>query len=264
MQKKIDDIVLVLAFGTIIFLGLTAFIVSFIILFQKRQAKHRQEKQALKIAYEQEILKSQLEIQNQTLQDIAQELHDNIGQLLSVARINLNVMEEEGDDKDGYIKQTNEIINQSINDLRALTKSFDGDFVQQFGLEESLSHEIARIRKTKRFATEINIVGEKYSLGYEREIVLFRVAQEVLNNALKHSKAQNLTVLLSYSPENFELTIKDDGKGFDIERIQQNEINQSGAGLRNIQRRVKLIGGTCQISSEIGKETKITITLLLS
>jgi len=264
MLQVNSEIITTIISVSILLTVMVVFVFISILRYQNRVKVHLLELENIKIAYEQEILKSQLEIQNQTLQDIAQELHDNIGQLLSVARINLNVMEEEGDDKDGYIKQTNEIINQSINDLRALTKSFDGDFVQQFGLEESLSHEIARIRKTKRFATEINIVGEKYSLGYEREIVLFRVAQEILNNALKHSKAQNLTVLLSYSPETFELTIKDDGKGFDIERIQQNEINQSGAGLRNIQRRVKLIGGTCQISSEIGKETKITITLLIS
>ncbi|MEA5425268.1 sensor histidine kinase [Arcicella lustrica] len=261
MLQPNSEIVVTIISVSVLLTVMIVFVFIAILRYQNRVRIHLEEVTNLKIAYEQEILKSQLEIQNQTLQEIAQELHDNIGQLLSVARINLNVMEEEVDDKDGYIKQTNEIINQSINDLRALTKSFDGDFVQQFGLEESLSHEIARIRKTKRFATEINIVGEKYSLGYEREIVLFRVAQEILNNALKHSKAQNLIVLLNYTPETFELTIKDDGKGFDIERIQQNEINQSGAGLRNIQRRVKLIGGICQISSEIGKETQITITL---
>ncbi|MDR6559957.1 MULTISPECIES: ATP-binding protein [unclassified Arcicella] len=255
------ELLLTFIVGIIIFGILVAFIISFVFLFQKRQAKHREEKQALKIAYEQEILTSQLEVQNQTLQEISQELHDNIGQLLSVARMNLNVMEEEMPDNDGYIKQTNEIIHQSIKDLRALTKSLDIDFVQQFGLEESLSYEIERIRKTKRFATEINIIGEKNSLGYEREIVLFRVSQEILNNALKHSKAKNLSILLSYLPDSFELCIKDDGQGFDIEAIQQKEISQSGAGLRNIQRRVKLIGGTCSITSEIGIQTQIKITL---
>jgi signal transduction histidine kinase len=175
----------------------------------------------------------------------------------------LNILEETTNDDDGYIVQTNEIIYQSIIDLRALTKSFDRDFVHQFGLVESLSHEITRIRKTKRFATEINIVGKIYSLGYEREIVIFRVAQEILNNALKHSKADNIDVWLNYYPNIFELTIIDDGKGFNVENLQQNTISQSGAGLRNIQRRVKLIGGICSINSEIGKETKVKITLSL-
>lgn len=253
------EILLTFIVGIIIFGILVTFIISFVLLFQKRQAKHRQEKITLKIAYEQEILKSQIEVQNQTLQGVAQELHDNIGQLLSVARINLNILEEYEKDEEGYIKQTNEVIEQSINDLRALTKSLDGDFVQHFGFEESISHEIHRIHKTKRFKTTIEIIGEKYSLGYEREIVLFRVSQEILNNALKHSKAKNLYVCINYAPNSFELIIKDDGKGFDVEAIQQKEMSKSGAGLRNIHRRIKLIGGTCNINSEIGKETIVTI-----
>lgn len=257
------EILLTFVIGIAIFIIMVVFIISFVLIFQKRQEKHRLEKEALKIAYEREILKSQIEVQNQTLQEISQELHDNIGQLLSVARIYLNVLEDSIIDENGYIKQTNEIIAQSINDLRSLTKSFDGDFVQQFGLEESISNEISRIRKTKRFTIDLTIVGEKYTIGYEREIVLFRVVQEILNNTIKHSKATNINVLLSYLPTAFTLSIQDDGQGFDYEALQEKNILQSGAGLRNIQRRVKLIGGTCQIHTEINKGTKTDIQLNL-
>jgi signal transduction histidine kinase len=258
------ELLLTFVIGIALFVIMVAFIISFVFIFQKRQEKHRIEKETLKINYEREILKSQLEVQNQTLQEIGQELHDNIGQLLSVARIYLNILEDSTiNDENGYLKQTNEIIAQSINDLRALTKSFDGDFVQQFGLTESLSNEMSRIQKTKRFDTEVNIIGEKYSLGYEREIVLFRVAQEILNNALKYSKAKKINVLLNFTPNTFELIIEDNGKGFDLEAIKQKEINQSGAGLRNIQRRVKLIGGIYSIHAETGKGTKISIKVSL-
>ena len=123
-----------------------------------------------------------------------------------------------------FIKQTNEIITQSISDLRALTKSLDGDFVKDFGLEESISHELQRIRKTRRFQTEISVLGEKRKLGYEREIVLFRIVQEILNNALKHSKAKNLTIILHYFTDSFTLTVNDNGKGFDLENINQKTI----------------------------------------
>lgn len=136
-----------------------------------------------------------------------------------MAKINLNILEESDNEELDFIKQTNEIITQSISDLRALTKSLDGDFVKDFGLEESISHELQRIRKTRRFQTEILVLGEKRKLGYEREIVLFRIVQEVLNNALKHSKAKNLTIILHYFPESFILNINDNGKGFDLESI---------------------------------------------
>jgi hypothetical protein len=246
---------------TSVFLILAISVISFIILFQKRQIQNQQEKLALKTAYDQEILKSQIEVQNQTLQHIGQELHDNIGQLLSVAKINLNILEESEHSEHENIKQTNEIITQSINDLRALTKSLDGDFVLDFGLEESISHELQRIRKTKRFETEISVLGIKRKLGYETEIVLFRIVQEILNNCLKHSKAKNIEVILHYITTSFELTVKDNGKGFELESVQSKPLELSGAGLRNMQRRMELIGGKCTINSVLAVGTEVLLKL---
>ncbi len=254
-----NDFAILAVITTSVFVILAIFVIIFLFLFQKRQLQNQQEKSALKTAYDQEILKSQIEVQNQTLQHIGQELHDNIGQLLSVAKINLNILEESDNEELEFIKQTNEIITQSISDLRALTKSLDGDFVKDFGLEESISHELQRIRKTRRFQTEISVWGEKRKLGYEREIVIFRIVQEIINNALKHSKAKNLTIFLHYFPESFTLIIQDNGKGFDLESINQKSISQAGAGLRNMQRRMELIGGKCSISSEIGKGTEVSL-----
>jgi signal transduction histidine kinase len=259
MSKFDSQFLVTIVGGTIILLLLITFLFAFFLFFQNKQRKFLQEKAALKTAYDQEILKSQIEVQNQTLQHIGQELHDNIGQLLSVAKINLNILEESDNEELDFIKQTNEIITQSISDLRALTKSLDGDFVKDFGLEESISHELQRIRKTRRFQTEISVLGEKSKLGYEREIVLFRIVQEVLNNALKHSKAKNLTIILHYFPASFTLTISDNGKGFDLENINQKAISQAGAGLRNIQRRMELIGGKCIINSVVGEGTEVQL-----
>jgi two-component system NarL family sensor kinase len=261
MQTNVSDITFIIIAGSILLLLLVLFVVMFMLSFQRRRIKHLQEKQALKTAYDQEILKSQIEVQNQTLQHIGQELHDNIGQLLSVAKINLNILEESDNTEHEYIKQTNEIITQSINDLRALTKSLDGDFVHDFGLEESISHELQRIRKTKRFQTEISVLGEKKKLGYEREIVLFRIVQEVLNNALKHSKAKNIDITLHYFTNCFELLVKDNGKGFDLSAIKSKGMSSSGAGLRNIQRRMELIGGQCSINSILGEGTEVRLKL---
>jgi signal transduction histidine kinase len=256
-----NDISILAIVTTIVFLILAIFVIGFMISFQKRQLQNQQEKTALKTAYDQEILKSQIEVQNQTLQHIGRELHDNIGQLLSVAKINLNVLEESNNTEHEHIKQTNEIISQSINDLRALTKSLDGDFVKDFGLEESISHELQRIRKTKRFQTEISVLGMKRKLGYEIEIVLFRIVQEVLNNALKHSKAKNIDIILQYFPTSFKLSVKDNGKGFDLENVSSKTINSSGAGLRNMQRRMELIGGKCTVKSVLGEGTGVDLVI---
>lgn len=232
--------------------------------YKSGQRNNLLEVERLKLNFAQEILKSQIEVQNSTLQQIGQELHDNIGQLLSVAKINLNILEgtfQEVENQE-YIKQTNEIIGQSINDLRALTKSLDGDFVEQFGLQESMAHELQRIRKTKRFDTEINVNGEAYTLGYEHEIILFRIFQEFLNNSIKHSGAKNINVTLTYGTGNFSLSLSDDGKGFDFDKLMTQKIlGSSGAGLRNIERRCELIGGKCLYETSTGKGTRLNIEL---
>ncbi len=257
-----NDFELLAIITSCVFVILAIFIIVFLFLFQKKQVQNRQEKAALKSQYDQEILTSQLEVQNTTLQYIGQELHDNIGQLLSVAKINLNVLEEttQNTENEEYIKQTNELIELSIHELRALSKSLDGDFVHDFGLQESIAHELQRIKKTRKFETELVIHGEKYTLGYEREIVLFRIVQEILNNALKHSNAQAIVISISYTPNNFVLTVNDDGKGFDIETALKNELSQSGSGLRNIKRRAVLINFDCKIDSQINQGTKYVLS----
>ena len=263
MPNQISEVTFIVVAGTVIILLLLLFLSLFFFIFQKRQLQNNQEKAALQAQFSQEILKSQIEIQNSTLQQIGQELHDNIGQLLSVAKINLNILEgtNQSEENQEYIKQTNEIIGQSIQDLRSLTKSLDGDFVQQFGLQESVTHELQRIRKTKKFETEIIQLGETYMLGFEKEIILFRIFQEFLNNSLKHSEAKNIKVKFTYEPEFFKLRITDDGKGFDYEKLNTHKLFDSGAGLRNISRRCEMIGGICKLESILGEGTRLDIEL---
>lgn len=248
---------------TIVTVSVLIFILGIVVVISiMRYQNSIQKLMNLKAQYDQEILTSQIEVQNTTLQYIGRELHDNIGQLLSVAKINLNVLEETTQDTENgeFIKQTNELVEQSIHELRALSKSLDGDFVHDFGLQQSIAHELQRIRKTKKFETELTLHGEKYTLGYDREIVLFRIVQEILNNALKHSKAKNIEIDITYLPNNFTLTVTDNGKGFDFETVMKNELSQSGAGLRNIKRRASLINFDCDIDSQINQGTKYILS----
>ncbi len=239
------------------------FIIVTVGLFKKRQGQYLQEKADLQVRYKQEILQAQLEIQNQTLQQISRELHDNIGQLLSVISINLDILEEEVSDPKtrSQIIETSKILHQTIADVRGLSKSLDGDFVGDFGLVESLSHELRRIRSTGKYQTEILMEGEAYRLEGQKEIVLFRVVQEILNNILKHAAAKNIQLTLRYTPAQFSLTIQDDGKGFDYEAVLNRELGASGAGLRNIQRRMEMLGGTHKIDTSPGKGCKIHLFL---
>lgn len=261
-----QETLLILAAICILLLMLVIFIIVLVGLSKKRQTEYRQEKVNLQAKYQQEILQAQLEIQNHTLQQIGRELHDNIGQLLSVMSINLDILEEEVSDLPNRSKiiETGKILQQIIRDVRGLTKSLDGDFVKDFGLVDSLSHELQRIRATGKYQTEILIDGEVYRLDGQKEFVLFRIVQEILTNILKHAEAKTIKVTLHYRPAQFSLTVQDDGKGFDPGAVLARKMETSGAGLRNIQRRTEMVGGTCKIEAKIGKGSKIHLDLPVS
>ena len=250
----------------ILLLMLVIFIILLAGLFKKRQTEYLQEKANLQVQYQQEILQAQIEIQNQTLQQIGRELHDNVGQLLSVMSIKLDVLEEDTNEVEtkNQIIETAKILHRTISEIRHLSKSLDGDFVKDFGLADSLSHELQRIRSTGKYQTEIQIKGEPYRLDEKKEIVLFRVAQEILNNILKHAAAKSIQLTLHYHPNQFSLTILDNGKGFDYEEVLDRKMENAGVGLRNIHRRTEMLGGTCKIETEIGKGSKIYLELPVS
>jgi two-component system NarL family sensor kinase len=263
MSIEISEVVVIVAAGTSLLFLLIIFLLTLFFIFQRRQLATQQEKVALHAQYAREILQTQLEVQNNTLQQIAGELHDNIGQLLFVAKINLDIFADSlqpGEDREKIV-EANEIVGQSITELRSLVKSFDSDFVKDFGLYESISNVIVRIRKTKKCQVEMNLIGKPYSLGYDKEIVLFRIGQEVLNNTLKHAHATNILVRIEYRSEKFIFCIKDDGCGFDFQPVAGGNILLSGSGLRNMQRRTSLIRATFSLKTAIGRGTEIEITL---
>ena len=249
-------------FGVIFALGFfVVFIIVYVLIFQRRQAQNRQEKASLQAQHQQEILQVQLEIQNQTLQHISGELHDNIGQLLTLVRFQLNMLEVEETITPKQIEEVNEVVGKTIDELRGLSKSLDGDFVKNFGLVESLTHELGRIHNMGKYQTKILVDGEVYRLEGQREIVLFRVVQEILNNILKHAGGKQIQVSLQFTPAHFSLTVQDDGKGFDYEAVLGREMSKSGAGLRNIQRRTEMLGGTCTFKTAQNKGTSVHIQL---
>ncbi|MBO0932157.1 sensor histidine kinase [Fibrella aquatilis] len=258
-----DNLYLVVVASTVIFLLLSVFIVSFLLLFQRRQLQNIREKIALKATYEQEILQAQIEVQNQTLQQVGNDLHDNIGQLLSLTKLHLNAMEEEADLQSAAVRLVDigAVVDLAIREVRALTKSLDKEFVEQFGLVSSIQNELNRLEQMGRFATAFDSSGQSYSLGFKREVILFRVVQECLNNTIKHADAEQISIHIAFKPEQFELTISDDGRGFDQINSQNLSLNQSGAGLRTMQRRVELIEGKCHIESTVGQGTRIELTI---
>ena len=265
MQDQGQELYVVVLLGMVLALLLVGFILFLLFLYQKRQ--HRQEKELARLRqeYEQEALRSQLEIQEATFKTIAQELHDNIGQVLSVVKLSLSILPLDSRHP-AYesVQNSRQMLNKVIYDMADLTKSLHSDRISQIGLVEAIRFDIESIRKTGLLQIEFSVSGDEYPFDSQRGIFLFRMFQEMLNNILKHSKATQVNIAVIYTIDNkFVLKVEDNGVGFDPDKKRTQASSSSGIGLKSMTNRAKLINAAISIQSQPGKGTTITVELPL-
>jgi len=141
----------------------------------------------MSIQFAQTLLQSKLEIQEQTFHDISQELHDNIGQVLSLVSIHLNTLDP-GPDA-AKITLMDELLGKVITDLRNLSHSLDADFIRDNGWIGPVQKLLENLKNSGKFTTTVTIDEELPPLGTEKPIILFRMIQEVIQNIIKHAAA---------------------------------------------------------------------------
>lgn len=266
MQGQDQEFFFLIIIGGLLASLLVGFIVTVLFLYQKKQHKQEQELVRLKEEYDQEMLKSQLEIQEVTLKNIAQELHDNIGQILSVVKLSLSVLPVEKEHK-AYepLQHIREVLNKAVFDLADLTKSLHTDRIAQIGLVESIQFDLQTLKKTGLMDVQLDVAGDEYKLGGQKEVFIFRIFQELVNNILKHAKATQLVIKLNYSsPVNFAFSVTDNGVGFSMQEKKDSKSPLNGVGLKSMVNRAKLIGATIVFDSYPGRGTSVKLELPIS
>ncbi len=248
-----QEFLLILYFIIVIFL-LTGFAIVFFVAFQRRKNKMLRDKYEAEKLFEKELADSQIEIREQTLKNVGWELHDNIGQLLSVAKMQLGMLAnttEKGSLE--AVSEIKETVAASLQEVRALSKSLNNDVIEYNGLEESVKNELARFDRLSVLKTSFEVEGRKAEISAKDTIILFRILQEFFSNVLKHANADAVKVKFVYSASALKIEIKDNGVGFDPEEIQKN------SGLINMQSRANLINAQLVLNSAINSGTSLTI-----
>ncbi len=252
------EIIIVLGATLFIFV-ITFFVVAFIMLYQKRKKQYEQERELMQARFQEEALRSQLEMQEQTFKKISEEIHDNIGQMLSLAKLNLNSVKVTDESQEKKISGTKELVSKAIQDLRSLSKSFHTDRIAQIGIAEAIRYELELINNTGEYRSGFENHASSINIGKEKELLLFRITQEVLNNTIKHAKGNLITVVMNSSNGILDLSVSDNGNGFDVKSLQQDA--GAGLGLRNLYNRASIMGATLTIESAAGKGTVVKISM---
>jgi signal transduction histidine kinase len=261
MQKMaVMDISGLIIISTAIFLIAPTFIVVYIFVYNNRKKRHILEKQQMQISFESEIAKTQLEVQEQTMQTIGSELHDNIGQLLSLTSLTLNSIELYNEAKARQkIDDSIDLTLRSIKEMRLLGHLLQGDQLVAVGLVEAIRQLVSWMERSGRFEIIYTADDEiDANRNTDKDLIIFRITQEIFNNIIKHADATEITVDLDYAEEMLNLRIADNGVGFAADEAP---IGGHGMGLQNIRKRAGIIGGEANINSDQGKGTQIIISV---
>jgi signal transduction histidine kinase len=239
-MNSLSQEVTLIVIGCGFFLLVAIGIIILILIYQKKQLRFIYEKKELQGQYTEELLKTRLESQEQTLNMVSKEIHDNIGQLLNSAKMLVGVAQRKLTTPEETLQTANETLGQAIQELRTLSKSLSSEWLEQFSFIENLNAEAARINASHSITMSVQHPAE-LTLSKDRQLVLFRIVQEAFQNSLKHSEATHIRIHAEQLEEQFIVRVEDDGKGFDL--------TKEGFGIANIKHRAALLGGTAHWKS---------------
>jgi PAS domain S-box-containing protein len=193
--------------------------------------------------------------------EIGKELHDNVNQILSTARLYLELAKSDEKERINLIQRSYDNIYDAINEIRTISRSLVPPSIGDLGLVESIQDLVENIKATKRLYIEFCYEGEIDQLiGQKQKLMLFRIIQEQVSNVLKHANASNIIIELMLDENSIHLAVSDDGKGFDLEEVKSNK----GVGLQNIESRAELFNGKINIVTAPGKGCKLNIHVPIS
>ncbi|MGF2414416.1 sensor histidine kinase [Ferruginibacter sp.] len=218
------------------------------------------EKQLTKQLHQQELLSTQLEMQTQTMQHIGREIHDNVGQKLTLASLYTQQLayENKAPQITDKIENISNIINESLAELRQLSKSLTDDAINENSINELLLQECNKVTDLKNCSVAFSSNQKNIVLPYQTKSILLRIVQEFLQNSIKHADCKNIKAALNTYENTLQLLLKDDGKGFETTKV-----TEKGIGLNNMRKRTELLGGTYNLESSPGSGTQLTIEIPL-
>ncbi|RDC57182.1 hypothetical protein DU508_08315 [Pedobacter chinensis] len=260
MQSETTKIAILIAVATLIFLLMPIFLMMYIRSYNRHKKNHILEKENMRREFESEMLQTRIEVQEKTMQTIATELHDNVGQLLSLTTLTLNSVNLNNSEKAAQkIENSLSLVNKSIKELRELAKLLHGEQIVETGIGNAIQQEINWLEKTGTF--ELSVSNQLFDLketSPDKDLIILRLLQEIINNIIKHANATIISLNFYHDNHILHLSVKENGVGFNYERIKA---KKSGMGLNSISKRIEMINGKLILNSAPNNGTNILIEI---
>ena len=253
----------VIAVGTAVLLMMAVFIIIFVAYYQQKQAKQQLSLKELQAQHRRELMAATFRGQEEERKRLAEDMHDGIGTMLSITKMSLNQLERKlgGEVQVGFeFQKTRSMIDETMTNVRRISRNLVPTTLERFGLLAALEELIDRANDGE---LEVQLVYPESAVQIPPalELMLYRIAQELVNNAIKHARARHITVQLLCIDNEIRLSVVDDGVGFDFDAIMENR--QGGLGLRTIESRLNVVNGHVTFDVAPGRGSQIHVQVHL-
>ena len=255
---------IVLFLGTLGMVVLVVSLIVFIIFHQRRVIRYQNKLQQMEQEQQKILLNASIKLQEEERQRLAADLHDDAGPLLATARLylNENLVNQDKATQLQSIFQARQIIDDTIQLVRNISHSLMPPTLKNFGLESAINDLFQKISGSGSINASSRFHEYKDRLKGEKELIIFRVVQELINNILKHSSASFIHLTQNIHGDKFYLRIHHDGKGIvqsDFEKLNKSTV---GLGLKNISSRLRVVQGNINFEKDISQTYyKVTIEM---
>lgn len=261
MQESIEIIKWTVVCSLLTIIIFLFFINNLVKLYQKRHLEFESKMRMQKLEKEKALLSNRIEAQEETIQKISKELHDNVNQILTLAKLNLlnlKVTETE------YTKLSisNELLTDAIKEISNISNSLSSQSISDIGLLETIQNDVEKLNQI--YGMEVDWVCEvgSINLSDDEQLLLYRIFQEAIKNALTHAKASKIEIsfrqVAPFNELSYSFSIKDNGVGFTTSSLPKDD-KKIHQGIRNMERRARALNAELEIKSQKGQGTNVTV-----
>lgn len=250
-MQDVDQIKLAILVATLAMLMMAFFVISFVLLYQKRRFDEEKKLSEIEKNHTRLLLDTALNSEENERRRIAQDLHDDIGTMLSLTKLSLNQLSKlvnvSNEKEEQILKKTQSLVEETILHVRRITRDLVPSTLERFGLTEAIEEFIHKLEEGDNLTITFQPGSEEFPRqGQKIELTVYRIMQELVNNAIKHASCTKIEIGLEMNDQFIGLRVADNGKGFDPEAIR--EENLDGLGLLGIESRLAILNGTVQYS----------------
>ncbi|WP_375448004.1 sensor histidine kinase [uncultured Fibrella sp.] len=250
---------LYIAVGSAMLLMMTMFIILFVAFYQNRQVRHQLELNELREAYRKELMEATFNGQEVERRRLARDLHDEIGTMLSVTKLSLNQLERRLNttpENNLQVQKTRSLLDETMSNVRRISRDLVPTTLERFGLLAAIE-ELTEKASGPDVAVLLESPNSLERIAPAQELMFYRIAQELINNAIKHAGATQVDVQFVYLDDSVRMSVLDNGKGFDYDEAVKDR--RSGLGLRNIESRLSVVDGHVTFDVAPGRGSRIHV-----